>query len=99
MPENLKEEQLDEIYGIVESVTFRKEENGFTVLELDIKEEIVTVVGIMPEVFSGEELKLRGKWQSHPSFGPQFRAELASDTYLQVQMLSTVISPLVQSKV
>lgn len=76
MAEIQNNQHLNELYGIVNSVTFRKEENGFTVLELDTKEEIVTVVGVLPEIFAGEELKLQGTWQSHPSFGPQFRAEL-----------------------
>lgn len=70
------EAELVEISGQVEDVIFRKEENGFTVLELSTEDEYVTVVGVLPEVAAGEELRLRGNWVTHPTFGRQFRAEL-----------------------
>ncbi|MBQ6569897.1 MAG: hypothetical protein IJL87_06545 [Clostridia bacterium] len=70
------DEKLSELRGTVESVTFRNEDNGFTVLELDNKDELITVVGVLPELFAGEELCLHGTWQSHPTFGRQFKAEL-----------------------
>ena len=63
------------IKGVVDSVTFRRELSGFTVLELETEGELVTVVGELPEVFSGEELTVTGSWQNHPSFGKQFHAE------------------------
>lgn len=70
--EELKQEQMS---GTVDSVTFRKEESGFTVLEMEHNGELVTVVGALPEVYAGENLTVSGQWQSHPTFGPQFRAE------------------------
>jgi len=70
------EAELVEIFGTVEDVIFRKEESGFTVLELSTEDEYVTVVGVLPEVSAGEELRLRGSWVNHQTFGRQFRAEL-----------------------
>lgn len=70
-----------ELSGTVESVTFRNDENGFTVLELESAGLLHTVVGVMTEVSPGESLKLHGSWQSHPSFGEQFRA-LTCERYL-----------------
>ena len=70
--DELKQEKL---VGMVDSVTFRKEETGFTVLELEHDGELDTVVGSMPEVYAGEKLTVYGQWQSHPTFGPQFRAD------------------------
>ena len=67
--------------GVVESITFRNEENGWTVLDLDSGGELVTVVGELPEVYPGEELRLMGGWTQHPSFGQQFKAE-ACERYL-----------------
>lgn len=64
-----------ELSGAVENIVFRNESNYFTVLELNTSEELVTVVGELPEVCAGEELRLRGQWQTHQSFGPQFKAE------------------------
>lgn len=68
-------EDLTELSGVAESVTFHNEETGFTVLELITEDEMVTVVGEMPEIFPGEELRLRGTWGSHPVFGRQFKAQ------------------------
>lgn len=70
------EAELVEIFGTVEDVIFRKEESGFTVLELSTEDEYITVVGVLPEVNAGEELRLRGNWVTHQTFGRQFRAEL-----------------------
>lgn len=69
-------ENLEEIHGFVEELVFRKPESGFTVLELSTDDEYVTVVGVLPEINVGEELKLRGTWNVHQTFGRQFKAEL-----------------------
>ena len=70
------ETELEEIFGQVEDVIFRKEESGFTVLELSTEDEYITVVGVLPEVNAGEQLRLKGNWTTHQTFGRQFRAEL-----------------------
>lgn len=73
MPDN--EEQI-EITGCVENITFRREDSGFTVLDISSSGELITVVGVLPQVSVGEELRLRGHWDFHASFGRQFKAEL-----------------------
>lgn len=65
-----------ELRGSVEDITFRNEENGFTVLELNVSGDLETVVGVLPLVAPGETLRLMGHWDFHPSFGRQFKAEL-----------------------
>lgn len=65
-----------ELRGSVEDITFRNDENGFTVLELNVSGDLQTVVGVLPAVAPGEELRLMGRWDFHPSFGRQFKAEL-----------------------
>lgn len=65
-----------EISGTVEDVVYHNEENGFSVIELSTDDEYITVVGSFSEVAIGEELKLRGSWVMHHTFGRQFRAEL-----------------------
>lgn len=72
----MEERELEQLNGTVESITFRRADSGFTVLELDAQGELVTAVGVMPQVAEGEELSLSGRWDSHPSFGRQFRVEL-----------------------
>ena len=68
------EEVKQELSGIVERVVFRNEENGWTVLELAAEEEFHKVVGVLPTVQAGEQLKLTGEWVEHAKFGRQFRA-------------------------
>lgn len=70
------EQTLYEMSGAVERMIYRNEKNQYTVLELDNGEELVTVVGCLPFVSAGEELKVIGTWTSHPSFGPQFKAQV-----------------------
>ena len=66
---------LLELSGSVEHVIYQNDKNQYTVLELAAGEGLVTVVGAFPFVSEGEELRIYGTWQSHPSFGDQFKAE------------------------
>ena len=67
--------KLDEISGVVEDISFRNEQSGFTVLELDVDDDLVIAVGVLPPVNSGEEVHMYGHWTTHPKFGRQFSAE------------------------
>ncbi len=66
------------IEGTVDSVVYQNEENGYTVLRLDVgAEEPVTVVGCIPGVAPGETLSAQGAWTRHATYGQQFKAEVA----------------------
>lgn len=66
------------IEGTVDSVVYQNEENGYTVLRLDVgEEEPITVVGCMPGVAPGETLSAQGGWIRHATYGQQFKAEVA----------------------
>ncbi|MCR5485281.1 MAG: ATP-dependent RecD-like DNA helicase [Clostridiales bacterium] len=75
MSENVDENKI-RIHGSVEYITFRNEETGFTVLDVNSDGELVTVVGVLPMLTEGEEVYFSGRWDYHASFGKQFRAEL-----------------------
>ena len=60
-----------ECIGTVETVIYRNNENGYTVIGLSGDEEI-TAVGIMPDLCVGEQVKLTGVLKTHPSYGMQF---------------------------
>jgi exodeoxyribonuclease V alpha subunit len=62
---------MEIIQGIVRDITFRNEENGFTVLRLDGPQPVLCV-GVMPAVEPGETLKVTGEFQMHAKFGRQF---------------------------
>ncbi len=61
--------------GTVERVVFRNGQNGWTVLDVSAAGGLHKVVGVMPDVQTGETVKLQGDWVDHPSFGVQFRAD------------------------
>ncbi len=56
-------------------MTYQNDSNGYAVCELDAGEELYTIVGIMPYAAAGEEIKVMGKWETHASYGRQFRVE------------------------
>ena len=81
---------MDELYsavdelqlvGTVKNLIFQNEENGYTVLRLDVgTDEPVTVVGCLPFTAPGEGLTVEGVWERHPSHGEQFKAASARRT-------------------
>ena len=64
------------VEGTVSTIIYQNEENGYTILKLDVKDEEVTVVGAMPGVSPGEYLTVRGRWVRHAVYGAQFKAEV-----------------------
>ncbi|MCQ2487514.1 MAG: ATP-dependent RecD-like DNA helicase [Clostridia bacterium] len=73
----ISDTELEILYGLAEEIVFRKEENGFTIMDISTDDgELITVVGTLPDISAGEELKIYGKWDTHPKFGRQFRAEV-----------------------
>ena len=64
----MEEHERIRISGVINDVTFANPENGFTVLELESGDELITAVGVMPELKAGELLELSGYWDFHASF-------------------------------
>lgn len=72
------ENELTEISGTVESVIYKNEENGYTVLRLnDQAGAVITVVGCFPYASPGESMIVTGAWMNHAVHGRQFKAEFA----------------------
>ncbi len=90
MEQNYQEEE-QKIRGIITRVLFRSEESDFHVLKVSQKDEDdelngkekehddpnneITVVIEQPELYEGMSLEFTGKWDTHPKFGPQFKAK------------------------
>jgi len=66
---------LEEIQGQIDRITYRNEENGYTIAKLRVRgrREPVTVLGNFLDPAPGEILKLKGEWTNHPRYGEQFR--------------------------
>ena len=71
----------ERISGTVESVLFRNDNTGYTVLSVSpvaenaMDKRRVTIVGRCATVWEGEEVNAVGVWQDNPRFGRQFRAD------------------------
>ena len=73
-----QQDELLEISGTIDSVIYKNEENGYTVLRLqDENGELVTVVGCFPYASAGETMIVSGGWTTHSVHGRQFKAEFA----------------------
>jgi len=65
----------DEIQGQIERVTYRNEENDYTIAKVKVRgrRELVTAVGNLPSSAPGEIVRMIGEWAHHPRFGEQFK--------------------------
>ena len=60
------------ITGTVEHITFRNEENGYTVMTVsDETGRELTAVGTAPPLGEGETVELAGRWTVHREYGKQ----------------------------
>jgi exodeoxyribonuclease V alpha subunit len=80
---------VETLEGVVERVTYYNPENGYSVIRLapararrslNPADDLITVVGNLPEVQPGEHLRLAGQWANHADYGRQFRAEKCEQT-------------------
>lgn len=65
------------IRGSLEHITYYNEANCFLIakLRIDKTQNIITVLGYLPNPATGEALMLKGQWESHAIYGQQFRFE------------------------
>ena len=62
--------------GNVEHVIYANEENGYAICDLGTDHnELVTIVGILPDLEEGDSVTVVGKWVHNPKYGRQFRVE------------------------
>ena len=73
---------MEALRCVVERITYQNEKNGYSVIRCRAKDcqELITVVGVMPEIHVGSVLSLTGKWKFDPKFGRQFAAETVEET-------------------
>ncbi len=67
--------RLQQIEGVLDHLTFRNEESGFTVARLLSGREQHTVVGNLAGVPIGSSVRLTGRWRTDPRYGRQFAIE------------------------
>lgn len=64
-----------EIKGELKELIFQNDVNGYTIGVLDTDDEEITVVGYLPFISIGDNLKLIGKYVTHQDYGRQFKIE------------------------
>ena len=67
-------DELENLTGTIEDITYKNDSTGFAVIEVDAGDEYVTVVGVLGDIMVGEEAVFQGEWTIHQTFGRQFKA-------------------------
>lgn len=67
--------EVAEISGTVERITYKNQNNGYTVAEVKLPGESITVVGMLPFLTEGDCAVFYGSYTVHPTYGRQFKAE------------------------
>ena len=64
--------------GSIENIVFRNEDNHYTVARFRandsgrlFRDDLITIVGMLPSVNVGEVLSVEGDWENDPRYGPQ----------------------------
>ena len=74
---------MDTLTGSVERITYYNDETSYCVLRLRpdqlplARQQLVTVVGNMPELQPGESVRLQGEWTEHPRLAMLFPESIA----------------------
>lgn len=73
---------MEHLRCVVERITYQNEDNGYTVLKCAVKNynDLVTVVGTMPDTHVGSVLSLDGYWKMDVKYGRQFSVEHFEET-------------------
>ena len=66
---------LTQLKGTVEHIIFCNEDNGYTVMDVGLEDDIITACGVMPYIGEGDALILWGNWTHNPKYGRQFKVE------------------------
>ena len=66
---------LTQLRGTVEHIIYANEDNGYTVFDVGLEDDVVTATGILPYVNTGDSLILWGNWIHNPKYGRQFKVE------------------------
>lgn len=74
--------ELETVGGVIKSVVYRNEANGYTVLHVEPPSEFelarareITIVGKTQAAWEGEEVSAKGRWVSDKVHGRQFKAD------------------------
>jgi len=64
-----------ELIGQVEDIIYKNDINSYTIATFETDDEILTIVGYLPFINSGDSLKIIGKYVTHKDYGEQFKID------------------------
>ena len=64
-----------EIKGRIRDIIYRNEINSYTIATFETDEEETTVVGYLPFIEKGDNLRITGNFVEHPEYGRQLKIE------------------------
>lgn len=64
-----------ELKGELKDIIYQNEVNSYTIAVLDTDDEEITIVGYLPFISSGDNIKVIGKYVNHQEYGRQFKVE------------------------
>lgn len=64
-----------EIKGEIADIIYQNEVNSYTISTFETEDELLTIVGYLPFITSGDTLKLIGNFVEHKDYGRQFKVE------------------------
>lgn len=75
--EGASEDGQENLDGTITRITYRNEQNGYTVATLDLDQEArsVTIVGILAGIEMGDTIRVHGQWTTDPRYGPQLKID------------------------
>ena len=71
---------MEKIQCVIDSITFRDEMNGYSVVRVSSSNDSFIAVGVMPAVHVGSVFNLYGDWKVHPRFGYEFAFQECEET-------------------
>ena len=74
-----------ELKGVVDRVTYKNSESGYTVIKVLVDKKLIVATGIMPFVDEGDSILMQGKYTMHPSYGQEFKCDFVETSLPQTQ--------------
>lgn len=68
---------INKLRGLVERITYKNEENGYSVIKIRVKgsKEYIAAIGKLSDVNVGSIVTLYGGWEKNIKYGNQFKVE------------------------
>lgn len=67
------------VQGVINSIIFKNDENGYTIAKVNSGNNAITIVGTLPYIVEGQEYNITGEWVNHAKFGEQLKVTVIEE--------------------